>query len=114
MQSVRYIAEQTMLDTKWIVQYNDMGVYSKNILYEFITTTTRCIWCGVFNVSRRASISINEFMNIIPGKYTLLEASKYDSFEPFKQRRRIRRRKAKQKDDKKERKKGEANEAGDF
>ena len=53
-------------------------------------------------------------MNIILGKYTLLEASKYDSFEPFKQRRKIRRRKAKQKDDKKERKKGETNEAGDF
>ena len=59
-------------------------------------------------------------MNIISGKYTLLEcnrrnkarlwASKYDSSE----RRKIRRRKIKQKDDKNERKEGETNESEAF
>ena len=45
-----------------------------------------------FNVGRRVSILIYEFMDIIPGKYTLLECNKiskarlcnpkYDSSEP--------------------------------
>ena len=63
-------------------------------------------------------------MNIIPGKCTLLEcnrrnkarlwASKYDSPEPIKKRRKIRRRKIKQKDDKNEQKEGETNESEAF
>ena len=85
---------------------------------------------GVFDVvanfsdGRRASILIYDFMNITPGKYTLLEcnriskarlqASKYDSSEPIKKRRKIRLRKTKLKDDKNEQKDGESNEAGPF
>ena len=76
-----------------------------------------------FNVSRRVSILIYEFMNITPGKYTLLgcnrinkarlRASKYDSSEPIKNQRKIRCRKAKQKDDN-EQKEGETSKGGTF
>ena len=77
-----------------------------------------------FNVGRRVSILIYEFMNIIPSKDTLLgcnrinkawlQASEYDSSEPIKNQRKIRCRKAKQKDDKNEQKEGETSKAGAF
>ena len=77
-----------------------------------------------FNVGRRISILIYDFMNVTPDKYTLLgcnginnvrlRAPEYDSSEPIKNQRKLRSRKAKQKDDKNEKKGGETNKAGAF
>ena len=46
-----------------------MEAYSKHILSQFATTTTRCN----FNFGHRLSILIYVFMCKISGKYTLLE-----------------------------------------
>ena len=86
-----------------------MGAYSKHILCQFATTTTRCN----FNFGHRPSTLIYVFMSKISGKYTLLECnrmnkvlrvSKRDSSEPIKKQWKIIFRKAKQKDDENEQK----------
>ena len=94
-----------------------MGAYSKNILCKFNTTTTRCIWWGLsFDVGRRASILTYEctFLGCNTINKAILRASKYDSSESIKKRRKFRLGKAKQKDYKNEQKEGKTNEAGTF